>query len=67
MLTVGRKSQAGQDIFAGKVRKVCENLLDRHFTSQITEHIVDRDAHAPNARLTAAFAGLKRNDVSIVH
>ena len=46
---------------------VGEDLLVRHPRRQPAEHVRDRNPHVADAKAAAAFAGLDRDDVVIVH
>lgn len=67
VLTFRGVAEAGEDVFAGEVGEVGEDLLFGHAGREIGQDVVYGDAHAANARLAAAFAGLDGDDVVIAH
>jgi hypothetical protein len=67
VLSFRRVAQTRQDVFAGEVREVGEDLLLRHPRGQIGEHVVHGDAHPVDARLTAALSGLDGDDAFVRH
>src|SRR5205085_9293002 len=66
-LTICGKRQTSFDVFAREVRKIVKNLFLGHPRGQIVEYVIDGDAHASNAWLTAALARLNGDVVLIIH
>ena len=66
-LPVRRVSQARADVLLRQLGKVLDDFLMAHAAGQPAEHIRDRDAHSPDARLAAALARLHRDEVLVIH
>jgi hypothetical protein len=47
--------------------KICQDLLGSRARGEILQHVIDGDAHPPNAGFTPAFARLKCYDVLTLH
>ena len=67
MFAVSSIAETGKYVFFGKVREIVKNLLLCHADSQIREHIVDGDSHAPDAGLSAALVRLNCDPVFVIH
>jgi hypothetical protein len=57
MFTFRRVTETREDVFASQVREVDEDLLLCHSRGEVGEHVVHRDAHAADARLSPRFPG----------
>jgi len=55
------------DIFCRKIRKVGEDLGFGHATSEVFEHVVDRDAGSLDARLPASNIGIDGDTILPTH
>src|SRR5580658_10153965 len=64
---VRSKSEAGQNVLTGEVWKVFQDLVFSHPGCQVVQHIVHRDPHTPDARLSAHLVALNRNDLAVIH
>lgn len=64
---LGIVTETGKNIFFCKVRKIFQDFILRHTRGEILQDIVDGDAHAADARLAAALAGLDSDDVLVTH
>ena len=61
-LAVSRERETGADILFRQIGKIPQNILVRHATGEIFQHVIDGDAQPADARLPASFAGLHCND-----
>src|ERR1035441_5736159 len=66
-LAVCCEGEAGTNIFFSEIGKVAQNLLVGHSAGQIIQNVVDGDAQAANASLTATLAGIDGDDLRVVH
>jgi hypothetical protein len=66
-LTVGRETEAGLIILGGEIGQVVGYFLAGYPARKAIEDIVDRNAKSADAGLSAAFTGLERDDVPVVH
>lgn len=67
MLTQGSKRKRGSDVRLGELRKVTDDLVVRHATGQVFEHVVHRDPGADEARLAAADSGPNVDERREIH
>ena len=61
--TIGGEGEARLDVLTGQPREIGGNLVLSQPGSGILQHILDGDAQPPDARLAAALAGFRRDDV----
>ncbi len=59
--TTARVLQGRCDVFALQIRVIIEDLCVRLFGGEKVQDVDDADAHAPNARTSAALFGIERN------
>lgn len=64
--TIRRKCSCRQNVISFKIRKVIEQVFDRHARCEVFQHIVNRDPQAANARISCAFIGINANARSVV-
>ena len=64
---VSGKGEARADVVVRQIGEIIENLVDCHPAGQILQHVVDRDSHSPDARLTTALTGFECDVLSPVH
>lgn len=60
---MGRKLQAGKDVFALEIGEVRQDLFHVDTLPHQFEDIADPNAHAANARLVAGFPGFDGNAI----
>jgi hypothetical protein len=61
-LSISRVAEAGEDVYVRQVRIVRNDLFFGHSRGEIRQDIVDPDAQASDARLTATLVWLNGND-----
>jgi len=59
--------QASSNVFGLKIWKIPEDFRFTHAGCEKVEHILDADAHAPNARPPAALAWIKSDPLQVLH
>lgn len=59
--------EAGADIIGLEVGIILKDLSFRHASGQQIEHILDADAHAPDARPPAALVGVESDAIGKLH
>jgi len=67
LLAIGGVGEAGKNIIAGEIRKVCQDFFGRHAGGEIGEDIIDSDPHPSNAGFATALSRFQGNDVLVVH
>ena len=55
------------NVFRHQIRKIIEYFRRAHPCRAVGERIVDRDAHAANARASAALVGVDGDAVEVIH
>ena len=65
MFSISRVLKASRDVFLGQIGEVMQDIVFGHAGCQVLEHVVDGDAHAPDARFAAALARFDRDDVPV--
>jgi hypothetical protein len=63
----GREGERGLDIFRFEVREIGEDLRLGHAGRQKVKDVPDPDAHAADARATAALLGIEGDPVHSRH
>jgi len=67
LIALGRKRETGANVLELKFREVSQNVGLAHALGQPGKHIVNRDPHAADARLAAAFPGFQRDAIAKFH
>lgn len=62
-----RVFQAGPNVLGLQVGKVREDFTFGHTGSQQVQHILDADAHPPDAGASAALLGVECNPIRVFH
>ena len=65
--TMSGEGEASGEVLRFQFREVFENLFLRHSPGEVFEDIFHRDAHAPDAWLSAALVRRDRNALMKVH
>lgn len=65
--TVGRKCEAGANVFSREVREIRKNLIDGHSGREVFKDILNSHTESANARLSAAFVRIDSDQVFVVH
>jgi hypothetical protein len=65
--TVCGVCEASKDVLLGEKRKFAQDIGATHPAGQIVQNVVDGDAQAPDAGLSAALAGINGDDVGVLH
>lgn len=65
--SVGRKGEAGFNVFASQFRKVLKNLILAHSAGEIFENVLNGDPHSANTWFAASFSGFYCDYLSVVH
>jgi len=66
-LPVGGKAQRGGNVVPIQYRKIFQDFLRRHARRQIFQYVLNRDAQAANAWLTAPLAQFDGENVAVMH
>jgi hypothetical protein len=66
-LSVSGEGQASQDVLAGKVGKISQDLILRHAGSEVLQYVVDSDAQPADTRLATTLVRLDGDSVLIPH
>ncbi len=66
-LAVRGEREAGPNVCARQVREILEDILLSHAGRQVLQHVGYRDAQAADAGLAAAFSGLNRDSIQLLH
>jgi hypothetical protein len=64
--TISGVAQASQDVGLGQVGKIFEDFVVGHAGGEVSQDVVDRNAHATDAGFAAAFTGFDGNDVLVL-
>src|SRR5258706_11028681 len=65
--TIGGERETCLDVLARQIRKVGEDLFDRHPRSEVTQQVGYGDPHSADARLAATLARFDGDDLAVVH
>jgi hypothetical protein len=65
--SIGGEGETSAYVVLGQIGEFLENVSMRHPGCQVFEDVVNSNAQAANARLTAAFTRFHRDDVQISH
>ena len=65
--SVGSKSQASLDIIRLQIRKISEDFLFRHASSEIFKYVINGDPEASNTRFPPSFSRFHRDAFAIRH
>ena len=65
---LGQRRRPGkQDVLAGKVGKISQDLILRHAGSEVLQYVVDSDAQPADTRLATTLVRLDGDSVLIPH
>ena len=66
-LAISGITEARENIFFRQVREFVEDLFMGHAGGQIVEHVVDGNAHPPDARFSASFPRVYGDNAFVFH
>ena len=66
MVTIRSKGEGRKDVLRGEFGEICKDLLGAHSCGEPAEHVIDGDAHVPDAWLPSPFSGFDGDAIAVI-